>query len=149
MARDIKLQILRHIALAQICSDSGKGIRPEGSLRDLSGSLMAYRNGYDEKVNHIVSAIKLINKIPPCGILYRAEKALDQNGYESILVYFNISKNVVPFINKRHQVSFHTPYGKAKELFPYINKGGKTRWTHNLGESKWFSSQIANWLVNI
>ena len=77
--------------LAQIASDSGKSIIYDGSLGHVSGVRNARKMGYDAKPEHILAALQLIERIPFFGVSYYVELTPDQNGYDSVLVYFNVN----------------------------------------------------------
>lgn len=117
--------IARSIVLAQIASDSGKGIYEiEMHNQNENAADKSSTKGYSIKEFHILRTIDKINCSKRCAFNYWVEKAADQNGYDSIIVYFDIKLD-----GKRHQVSFHTPYNKAcKKLKALVGKGRRTRW---------------------
>lgn len=114
--------IVKAICQAQIASDAGK--YQHWLYLHNGASRFAHRYGYAVKPSFIMKAIKLIETNRRGIVNYYVEKGDDQNGYMSILVYFDIRVD-----DRRYQVSFHTPYNKApKELKDKIGKGRKTRW---------------------
>lgn len=116
---------IRAICSAQIASDAGKGIR---DLPDISKTA---HTQYAGKTPAILRAIKLVNSQRQSAIHYYVEPCRDQNGYESILVYFDIKVD-----NNKYQVSFHNPMSRAGELKKFLCKGRKTRWHKNLLNSR-------------
>lgn len=117
--------IIKNIILAQVASDAGKYVytiknyTPPILLKEVKA---AEHFGYNRKEIYIQNAIKIINKTPRCGINYWCIKAPDQNGYDSIITYFDIKAN-----GKRFQISFHSPYNRTL-LSDMNKKGRKTRW---------------------
>lgn len=119
----VRRQILREIMLAQIASDSGKGIK----RYRIRGDKNTFRGGYKSKIRHILRALSLIDSIPYIGIAYWVDVAPDQNGYSSILCTFYISKQITG--TKRTQIGFHTPFIRATDEYKsYIKKGRKGHW---------------------
>lgn len=114
----------RYIVKAQIASDAGKGI-DEISTTYKSTEKGPLEMGYDVKPILIANAIKLIRSTKKSCFNYYVVKAADQNGFSSILVYFDWRN---PVDGKRYQVSFHNPWNKSDILFPYIDTGRKTHW---------------------
>lgn len=103
--------IIKNIILAQVASDAGKGIyelykKTPPSLKKEVKTAEHFK--YRRKDVYIQNAIKIINTTPRCGINYWCIKALDQNGYPSVITYFDIKVN-----EQRYQVSFHSPYNKT------------------------------------
>lgn len=133
MKKIILKNILKNIILAQVASDAGKRIydispfSPSSLKREVK---TAERFGYKNKDKYIQNAIKIINTTPRCGINYWCVKTPDQNGYDSMLTYFDIKLN-----GKRFQVSFHSPYNWTN-LTSYNKKGRLTRWTKELEGSR-------------
>lgn len=119
--------IIKNIILAQIASDSGKGIK---TLPDFTGAREAIAEGYNKKDYYIASAIVLINSTPRSGINYYVEEKPDQNGYPSLVIYFDIKLN-----GKRYQISFHSPKNRTT-LYHFCSKGRKTRWTKEIEGSR-------------
>ena len=112
--------VARAIVNAQAASDSGKGMDRLRYRKDTS----VKNAGYRAKVACICSALKMLDGYKSTCFHYYVMEAGDQNGYLSILVYFDIS---LPN-GERCQVSFHNPYGSSQKLIPYIGKGRVTRW---------------------
>ncbi len=121
-------EIARSIILAQIASDSGKGIytiQMHNENENAADKSVLF--SYSIKEFHILRAIDKINCSKKCNFNYWVEQSPDQNGYDSIIVYFDIK-----LMGKRKQVSFHTPLNKSsKKLRSFVNKGRKTRWQKN------------------
>ena len=118
-------EIARLICLAEAASNSGKGFSVLAFRRTSSEKANEY--AYAAKPKYIRKAINLINSNPKLGWNYWVEKTSDQNGYDSVIVYFDYKIN-----SKRIQVSFHNPLGSAGDLIPFIGKGRKTRWNKKL-----------------
>ena len=131
---------LREIALSQVASDAGKGIRTNLSP---IGSRPTQRKRYVTKVMHQENAIKALSRMPRCGVNYYVERKEDQNGYPSILVYFDIAAGVIGN-EERLQISFHNPVGRAESLANYVGKGRKCRWDKK--SSRYTASEIARFL---
>ena len=127
----VERQICLSIVLAQIASDEGKDIQELG-VRQMR---RARKFGYDVKDHYIRKACELINSVPKCGINYFASVELDQNGYESILVYFDIKLRGMD----RLQVSFHSPLSRSE----LTNLAGKGRATHWVGPNSRYNSREA------
>ena len=119
---------IKAICKAQIASDAGKGIHALTCKNDKN----AVNTAYLSKENYILQALGVLTKSKVTNINYWCEKTGDQNGYPSIIVYFDIKIN-----NKRKQVSFHTPLNRASEtLLKYVSTGRKTRWDKKIGDSR-------------
>ena len=120
--------VIKAICKAQIASDAGKGIYALTCKNDKN----AVNTAYLSKENYILQALGVLTKSKITNINYWCEKAGAQNGYPSILVYFDIKIN-----NERKQVSFHTPLNRASEnLLKYVSTGRKTRWDKKIGGSQ-------------
>lgn len=115
---------IRIIVNAQRASDGGKGISQLGYN-------WATKKGYSVKPLLIAQALRIIDSHPHMGINYYVTSEPDQNGYGSVLVYFEIKEN-----GERLQISFHNPHSLASELYPWINKGRTTRWNGEYGGSR-------------
>ncbi len=123
MSISIDERIARCIVKAQVGSDSGKYLydRTGAKNRIKRG---AERYGYDAKTKYIIDALKLINTNKPGMFNYYIMRSGDQNGYDSLITYFNFKIN-----NKQYQISFHTPYDQAPDyMIDLIGKGMKTHW---------------------
>lgn len=120
---DLNKEIARHICLAQIASDGGKGIY----RHHMAGSDMASKNGYCQKEAELLKAIRLINSVKPskAKFSYFVKQELDQNGRTSRVVYFHHK-------NGGEQISFHCFGGRIKHL---VGKGYLTRWNKNTASS--------------
>lgn len=118
--------IIRAIIMAQVASDAGK----RQHLVYLPGAQYAASGKYRTKSFYELRALKMITTSPRCCINYRCELAPDQNGYPSVLIYFDIRVD-----GARYQVSFHNPSRKASDLMPFVGTGRKTRWTREIGGS--------------
>ena len=62
---------------------------------------------------------------------YWIENTPDQNGYDSVIVYFDFKID-----GKRHQISFHTPMNQVKGVLVKNKTGRKTRWDKEIGGSR-------------
>ena len=124
----IEKEIARNVVLAQVASDSGKNI--EDSV-EVKGSRGARDLGYGLKVNYIMTAIKLIRK-NKTQFSYWVESAPDQNGYGSVIVYFEFQ-----LWGEILQVSFHTPESLVpREMWRLVNTGRPTVWNGVIGGSR-------------
>lgn len=119
--------IIHNIILAQIASDGGKNIE---TLQNIKGAKEAFLKGYSVKDKYILAAINLINTTPRSGINYYIEEKPDQNGYLSLVIYFDIKLN-----EKKYQISFHSPKNRTS-LYHFCSKGRKTRWTKEINGSR-------------
>lgn len=118
----IEKAIIRAIIMAQIASDSGKGIH----RIYLPGGNFPGATGYKSKEFYELRALRMIRTNPRCGINYWCEIAPDQNGFPSVLVYFDIRVD-----GTRYQISFHNPKYTVPDFVPYLNTGRKTRWARS------------------
>jgi len=119
-------RIARYIIAAQAGSDSGKGIRGETGARKnvIRG---AVRYGYTAKLPYLMNALRLLKTNKKSMFRWYVKQEDDQNGYDSILVYFNFHIDGKPY-----QISFHTPYNLAPpELLDMVGKGTPTHWRRN------------------
>ena len=128
---DIDRMIAKAIVKAQIASDAGKG-----NYWSLDASKRVCRHplntAYGCKPDYILTALRMIRSSKDSIFSYYAEYCPDQNGFDSILVYFEWKLN-----GMRYQCSFHTPYDRApKELKRMANSGRKTRWNRITGGSQ-------------
>lgn len=122
-------RIARLVILAQDASDAGKRI----DALDLRISKRYTREeGYAAKNVYILTAIKTIANSKPCGWNFYVEaNRPDQNGYSSVITYFQYKLDGV-----RYEVSFHTPVGQAGALKPFFSKGRKTHWNGVINGSR-------------
>ena len=116
--------VARAIVNAQAASDGGKGM----DRLSYHKSRSVKNAGYRAKVSCICSALQMLNRYKSECFHYYVMEADDQNGYSSILVYFDIN---LPS-GERYQVSFHNPWNCSQKLFPYIGKGRRTRWRKSM-----------------
>lgn len=124
--------ILRLIIAAQTASDAAKVWRnPEIDPPRFPRDTHYWERRYRCKTDVIGRAIKEINGSHPMGINYWVEIRPDQNGFPSVVVLFDVKVDGI-----RRQISFHTPYGKAQKLLPYVGKGRPTRWNGIIGGSR-------------
>jgi hypothetical protein len=126
--------IAKAIVQAQIASDAGKNLQSSYGFRTHDHMYRSPEHfGYDLKVDMILRAIKLIDSSKTY-FRYYVEKCRDQNGYPSILVYFQYKhpKKSIGTI----QVSFHSPLNKAGELKNLVGKGTVMRWNKQIGGSQ-------------
>lgn len=125
--------IAKLIVLAQISSDAGKGYH---TLETHASDKMVL--GYSTKERFIAQAINLINSTPKCGWKYWCLQAPDQNGYKSILVYFE-HRSI------KGQCSFHTPFNRSETLSLICKnkaKGVPMEWDHQIGGSQSFCRKL-------
>lgn len=115
----INREIAKAIVSAQICSDGGKDINTVATKNCFRG---AHYMRYALKTTFILRAIKMIVHTKN-EFSFFAKEEPDQNGYSSVLVYFEFRCN-----GTKHQISFHSPRNKAAELLPFCGKGRKTHW---------------------
>ena len=124
----IEKEISKNIILAQVASDSGKKLE---ATVEVKGSRGAKDLGYGLKVNYIMTAIKLIRK-NKTQFSYWVESAPDQNGYGSVIVYFEFQ-----LWGEILQVSFHTPESLVpREMWRLVNTGRPTVWNGVIGGSR-------------
>ena len=124
----IEKEISKNIILAQVASDSGKKLE---ATVEIKGSRGARDLGYGLKVNYIMTAIKLIRK-NETQFSYWVEEAPDQNGYGSVIVYFEFQ-----LWGEILQVSFHTPESLVpREMWKLVNTGRPTVWNGIIGGSR-------------
>ena len=124
----IEKEIARNVVLAQVASDAGKKIETDIQIK---GSHGARDLGYGLKVNYIMTALKLIRK-NKTQFSYWAEESPDQNGYGSVIVYFEF-----PLWGEMLQVSFHTPESLVpREMWKLVNTGRPTVWNGIIGGSR-------------
>jgi hypothetical protein len=122
-------RIARLVILAQDASDAGKGLN---ALELSSSKRYTQSQGYAAKNTYILKAIQQIRNTKPCGWNFYVEADRpDQNGYRSVITYFQYKLNGV-----RYDVSFHTPYDQAGYLRPYFGKGRRTHWNGLYGGSR-------------
>ena len=114
-------EIARAIVSAQIASDAGKGIF-DLALKN-SRARSALHHAYGIKPDMIIRAIQLISSQSRGMFNFFVDYTLDQNGFPSVLVYFDFK-----IFGERYQVSFHTPEDLADDLIPLAGKGRPTRW---------------------
>lgn len=87
----------------------------------------AERFGYSEKTAYILKALRLINSNRRCGWNYWVERTADQNGYSSIITYFEYKNDGTDEL----QISFHTPFNKSPvelDKMAYGKKGRRCHW---------------------
>lgn len=142
-------KICKQIVLAQAASDYAKGHSElTHILKNTESNKKFYdsdsRVCYDYKDKCIMNALKIIDNTPRCGVNYYYDWQPDQNGYQSILIYFDIKID-----ETRLQVSFHsfcpslrTRINKKIHDGKKPSKGRKTKWDH--GSSR----QNCEWLIN-
>lgn len=124
---DKKLHLIaKYVIAAQVCSDGGKNT-PSVKMKNSSH----YQWGYDGKPAMIEQAIRIIDSMPRCQFTYWCEMAPDQNGYGSMITYFEF--NLGGYVG---QISFHTPSNLITSfLRKKTNKGRRTKWNKIRGGS--------------
>ena len=131
MAADINRAIAKAICQAQIASDAGKYIYEISPMKNRADA-SATRYKYRVKEDFILSALRMIRSSRSSMFNYYCVQEADQNGYPSVVVYFDCK---MP--DGRCQVSFHTPLNKASdELVKMCGSGRKTRWDKMIGGSR-------------
>lgn len=123
----IDKKIAEAIYTAQAASDSGKG----ESFLTGHQARFGKHFGYFVKPECITDAINMINGAKRSKFTYYVACEPDQNGYSSVLVYFEFF-----YRNEKYQISFHTPVRKAGVLKRYIDKGTYTEWDGVIGGSR-------------
>ena len=120
--------IAKCLVKAQTASDGGKHIDTIYG-RDNHNKKAVSHMGYGLKTAMILRAIKLISN-SRSSFTYYVITADDQNGYPSIITYFQwyLPADVVYNGKKQIQISFHTPLNMANDLMPYVGKGFKVEW---------------------
>ena len=116
----VNREIAKAIIAAQVSSDGGKDIATVECNKSLKRG--PYYMGYALKDKYILRALKMIMSTKN-GFAFYVNAEPDQNGYASVLVYFEYTYGSV-----KRQVSFHTPASKAGELYKFVGKGRKTHW---------------------
>ena len=125
---DINALIAKAICQAQIASDRGK--RKSNLYLKNGCGRFSKKYGYAVKQDFIIKAINII-KTSRNNFNYYVKKEADQNGYPSIVTYFDVKIE-----GNRYQVSFHTPLNKASnELINLVGSGRNTRWDKEIGGS--------------
>ena len=124
-ARDIA----RLVVLAQDASDAGKDM---DILQTTTSKRYSQHGGYLAKNKYIQLALKRISTSKPCGWNFYVHEESDQNGYPSVLTYFQYREN-----GNRYDICFHTPARQAKEDFgEFIGKGRRTHWNGRIGGAR-------------
>lgn len=124
----IEKEIARNVVLAQVASDSGKKLETGMQIK---GSRGAIDLGYGLKVRYIMTALLLIRR-NKTQFSYWAEESPDQNGYGSVIVYFEYI-----LWGEKLQVSFHTPESLVpREMWKLVNTGRYTEWNGVIGGSR-------------
>lgn len=113
--------IAMEVCRAQAASDKGKDIA------DLTFKGTWDNSGYTAKNQHIINAIQLIKSAGKHNWYYFVNAENDQNGCPSVIVYFEYGG---------YQISFHSPWRKAKDFIPLIGTGRKTEWNGVIGGSR-------------
>lgn len=118
---DVNKQIAIYIISAQIASDAGKQIF-ELNIGHLTRCPKHF--GYQIKSWYLVQAINLIRKNQTDFHYWISEIEGDQNGFPSLITYFDWKID-----GKRYQASFHTPLNQVPpEMMGMAGSGRKTRW---------------------
>lgn len=133
-------EILRHILVAQRCSDSAKGVTTTlAEYPELSIPGAASQHGwYAGKDEAIEKALRLIDSAPYCGISYYAVRSLDQNGHKSNVIYFTIRLG-----GKRYQISFHNFKRSIRFAYAEPMRGMATHWDKKVGGSREAACRLA------
>ena len=133
---DLDKRIARALVAAQLCSDGGKRDRRllTKIIRFTSDDIFwktQWNKGYSRKTFWLNRAIQMIDCSKEQDYHYWIENSPDQNGYDSVIVYFDFKID-----GKRHQISFHTPKNQVKGLLEKNKSGRKTRWDKEIGGSR-------------
>lgn len=138
--KDGERYIAAQIIGAQAASDMGKWDESLAQiLKEYCPKQGQYSyEGYSAKVPFIFNAINAINSVNRMThghsrFSYYVVAENDQNGYASVLVYFEFK-----VYGRDEQVSFHTPYDLAIEagLTKLVGKGRPTSWNRIRGGSR-------------
>lgn len=122
--------IAKMVVLAQDASDAGKGM---GILNMKMSDRFTQYTGYYAKNKYISLALKRISTCKPCGWNFYVNKEDDQNGYPSVLTYFQYKDED----GNRYDICFHTPLSQAENSFAeFIGKGRKTHWNGKIGGAR-------------
>jgi len=143
-------QIARLLLLAHEANLIAKDKFPIVEMPEITQDI--YADFYALKLRYFMQAIKLIQNMKNSDFTFWVEAAPDQNGYPSIITYFELKRGIVntyfqlkgSILNPRYekisvdhkiQVSFHTPLNLApKELIKLVQKGKPTIWTKIAGD---------------
>lgn len=120
---------MRLLIDAQRESDAAKKIYELGhanSIRSGNKTQHYYRKYLDE-----LRLLRLLSTTKDPEMSYYVVKDYDQAKRPSYIVYFEFSLN-----GRKHQISFHNPYGLCRGLRQYEGKGTKTEWDGNTGGSR-------------
>jgi hypothetical protein len=130
--------IARQIIKAQICSDSGKDITSR--LSECIGSNKPEKQAYGGKVKYINAAIQNILKSKNSMFRFSVYQTEDQNGYDSILVYFWFKLE-----GEKYQISFHNPVYFNNPLLKYATKNKLSqKWDGYYGGSRYSCIKLMN-----
>ena len=130
-------KIAEAIILAQVASDGGKWdpytLNSISTIYLYKRAKTAYYRGYAVKAQYVVNAIRGINKSKDSMFRYNIQFAKDQNGYDSILVYFEWKQ-----YGRRKQVSFHiVPREWTREMILLVSHCTRhTEWNRVRGGSQ-------------
>jgi hypothetical protein len=114
--------IAKAIIAAQTASDSGKWL--DRQIMSGHNNRAPQNQGYSVKTAFIVRALSLIDGRKTDFRYYVTGMVPDQNGYASVLVYFQFRNDA----GKKYQISFHTPQSEWKALHHWCGKGTPMRW---------------------
>ena len=132
---NINKSIAKCLIYAQIASDGGKRIfRLQTKDEDMSRHI--YIVGYPTKDGYIKKAVDLIRSTKT-NYHYWVEKAPDQNGNMSFIIYFDFKLD-----GERYQISFHS-FNKSWES--YLSSGRKTRWDKRKGGSAYAAKMLIDY----
>lgn len=123
--------IARLVVLAQDASDAGKKLN---IVRMNKNKRFTQYAEYYAKNKYIKLALKRISTCKPCGWNFYVHEEDDQNGYPSVLTYFQYKDKEN---GKRYDICFHTPAYQARQWFPeFIGRGRKTHWNGIIGGAR-------------
>ena len=92
--------------------------------------------GISTKDGYIKKAVNLIRSTKT-NYRYWVEKAPDQNGNMSFIIYFDFKLD-----GERYQISFHS-FNKSWES--YLSSGRKTRWDKRIGGSAYAAKMLIDY----
>lgn len=132
---DKKVTVL--LIKAQMCSDSGKG-KEYNSFDHPEWKKVSSKWGYDHKEQLIYAACDRISQLhgkSGFSFYFGTDDRLND------VVYFNFKLN-----NKRHQISFHLPYGVNERYLKSSNKNHHTKWDGKIGGSEEACQLLSDYL---
>ena len=136
-------KVLILLAKCQAASDAAKGLLEENYLlyKQFNNEFeYMYSNScYAIKDDCINNLVEIIDKSAPFGVRYYINIDLDQNGYESNVIYFTIKLN-----GRTYQMSFHNFNDKimARAKGHNNNIGATICWDQRAGHSRIVAAKL-------